>query len=233
MSEERWDRLRQLFHHALDLPLPDRDAFVKSCSDASLRNELESLLGGADGHVLDSPVLQGVREAIKAAINDTANIANSEGVGSTQSVSGARSLPPDFGNYHILGVLGEGGMGIVYLAEQRQPIRRRIALKVLKHGDIGSSVAARFESESQALALMDHINIAHVFDAGTTSTGQPYFAMEYVPGIPITDYCDRFFFNFQRASAPLPKGLSGNSPCPSERRNSSRHKTFKCSCDAE
>jgi non-specific serine/threonine protein kinase/serine/threonine-protein kinase len=89
-----------------------------------------------------------------------------------------------------MGVLGEGGMGIVYLAEQREPIRRRVALKVLKHGDAGSSVA-RFESESQALALMDHPNIACVYDAGTTPNGRPYFVMEYVSGIPITDYCDR------------------------------------------
>jgi serine/threonine protein kinase len=98
---------------------------------------------------------------------------------------------PYFGRYHAMGVLGEGGMGIVYLAEQREPIRRRVALKVLKYGDAGSSVAARFESESQALALMDHPNIAQVYDAGVTPEGRPYFAMEYVPGIPITDYCDR------------------------------------------
>ncbi|MBV8810181.1 MAG: serine/threonine protein kinase, partial [Acidobacteriaceae bacterium] len=104
---------------------------------------------------------------------------------------------PDFGSYHTIGVLGEGGMGIVYLAEQRAPIRRRVALKVLKRGDPGSSVLARFESESQALAMMDHPNIARVYDAGTTANGSPYFAMEYVPGIPITDYCDRNLLGFR------------------------------------
>jgi WD40 repeat protein len=103
---------------------------------------------------------------------------------------------PDFGSYHTIGVLGEGGMGIVYLAEQHEPIRRRVALKVLKHGDGGPSIMARFESESQALALMDHPNIAQVYDAGTTSNGRSYFAMEYVPGIPITDYCDRNLLGF-------------------------------------
>ena len=103
----------------------------------------------------------------------------------------------DFGPYHTIGVLGEGGMGIVYLAEQREPVRRRVALKVLKSGDAGSTVLARFESESQALALMDHPNIARIHDAGTTSTGRPYFAMEYVPGIPITDYCDRNLLGFR------------------------------------
>ena len=104
---------------------------------------------------------------------------------------------PDFGPYHTMGVLGEGGMGIVYLVEQREPVRRRVALKVLKSGDAGSTVLARFESESQALALMDHPNIARVYDAGTTSTGRPYFAMEYVPGIPITEYCDRNLLGFR------------------------------------
>lgn len=116
----------------------------------------------------------------------------------------ADSVPqtlPDFGPYHTIGVLGEGGMGIVYLAEQREPVRRRVALKVLKSGDLGSTVLARFESESQALALMDHPNIARIFDAGTTSGGRPYFAMEYVPGIPITDYCDRNLLGFQERLA--------------------------------
>src|SRR6516162_7610092 len=85
---------------------------------------------------------------------------------------------PDFGSYHAVGVLGEGGMGIVYLAEQREPIRRRVALKVLKHGDDRPSFFARFESERQALAMMDHPNIARVYDAGATEDGRPYFAME-------------------------------------------------------
>jgi eukaryotic-like serine/threonine-protein kinase len=104
---------------------------------------------------------------------------------------------PDFGPYHTIGVLGEGGMGIVYLVEQREPVRRRVALKILKSGDAGSTVLARFESESQALALMDHPNIARVYDAGTTSSGRPCFAMEYVPGIPITEYCDRNLLGFR------------------------------------
>jgi serine/threonine protein kinase len=104
---------------------------------------------------------------------------------------------PDFGSYHAIGVLGEGGMGIVYLAEQREPIRRRVALKVLKRGDDRPSFIARFESERQALALMDHPSIARVYDAGAAADGRPYFAMEYVPGIPITEYCDRNLLGFR------------------------------------
>ncbi len=95
------------------------------------------------------------------------------------------------GRYKLLSVLGEGGMGIVYLAEQEGQIRRKVALKVIKPGMDSKRVIARFETERQALALLDHPGIAQVYDAGTTETGRPYFVMEYVRGLPITDYCDR------------------------------------------
>ncbi len=95
------------------------------------------------------------------------------------------------GPYRILEVLGEGGMGIVYLAEQDRPIRRRVALKLIKPGMESGQVLARFESERQALALMSHPNVAKVLDAGVSVDGRPYFVMEYVPGEPITAYCDR------------------------------------------
>lgn len=95
------------------------------------------------------------------------------------------------GPYKILVTLGEGGFGIVYLAEQEKPIRRQVALKIIKLGMDTKQVVARFESERQALAMMDHPNIAKVFDAGATKTGRPYFVMELVRGRPITDYCDQ------------------------------------------
>jgi serine/threonine protein kinase/tetratricopeptide (TPR) repeat protein len=97
----------------------------------------------------------------------------------------------DFGRYRILRPLGEGGMGTVYLAEQREPIRRQVALKVVKLGMDTSQVLARFAIERQALAIMDHPNIARIFDAGATRKGRPYFVMEYIEGSPITQYCDR------------------------------------------
>ncbi|MBL7187940.1 MAG: serine/threonine protein kinase [Phycisphaerae bacterium] len=95
------------------------------------------------------------------------------------------------GRYKLLHALGEGGMGIVYLAEQKQPIRRQVALKVIKPGMDSKRVIARFEAERQALALLDHPNIAHVHDAGTTEAGRPYFVMEYVKGLSIAEHCDR------------------------------------------
>src|SRR6476660_5868228 len=97
----------------------------------------------------------------------------------------------DFGRYRVVRSLGEGGMGTVYLAEQSEPIRRRVALKVVKLGMDTAQVLARFDNERQALAMMDHPNIARIFDAGATSRGRPYFVMEYIEGAPITEYCDR------------------------------------------
>ena len=101
------------------------------------------------------------------------------------------SAPPDVDGYEIIRALGEGGMGIIYLARQKQPIQRQVALKVVKAGMDSKQVIARFEAERQALALLDHPNVAHVYDAGMTKDGHPYFSMEYVSGPPITEYCDR------------------------------------------
>src|SRR5262245_55913660 len=94
------------------------------------------------------------------------------------------------GPYNLLQQIGEGGMGTVFMAEQTQPVQRKVALKVVKPGMDSRQVIARFEAERQALALMDHPNIARVFDAGTTDGGRPYFVMELVKGVPITTYCD-------------------------------------------
>jgi serine/threonine protein kinase len=95
------------------------------------------------------------------------------------------------GNHKLLEQIGEGGMAVVYMAEQEKPLRRRVALKIIKLGMDTKSVIARFEAERQALAVMDHPNIAKVFDAGTTETGRPYFVMELVRGVSISEYCDR------------------------------------------
>src|SRR5258707_10870037 len=94
------------------------------------------------------------------------------------------------GSYKLLEKIGEGGCGVVYVAQQERPVRRRVALKVIKLGMDTQQVVARFEAERQALALMDHPHIAKVFDAGATENGRPFFVMELVKGIPITRYCD-------------------------------------------
>lgn len=115
-----------------------------------------------------------------------------EDVGSTTTASTVPGdHPPHIGPYHLVGVVGEGGMGIIYRAEQLHPVRRCVALKVIKLGMDTREVVARFAAEQQALALMDHPNVAHVYDAGATEQGRPYFAMEYVEGVPISRFCAR------------------------------------------
>src|SRR5262249_39095009 len=93
------------------------------------------------------------------------------------------------GRYTLVEIIGEGGMGSVYLAEQTEPVKRQVALKLIKGGTDSRAVLARFDAERQALALMDHPNIARVYDGGTTAQGQPFFVMELVRGIPLTEFC--------------------------------------------
>lgn len=118
--------------------------------------------------------------------SDPRNLARQFAEQRQQAEPGASQIGP----YRILDRLGEGGMGVVYLAEQVKPIHRRVALKIVKSGMDSKQVIARFEAEREALALMNHRNVARVLDAGSTDQGRPYFVMEYVPGIPITEYCD-------------------------------------------
>ena len=114
----------------------------------------------------------------------------SGGNGSETKTPAPISRPKRIGPYTILETLGEGGMGVVYLAEQTEPVRRRVALKIIKPGMDSSQVLARFESERQAMAMMNHVFVAKVFDADITEDGRPYFVMEHVPGVSITEYCD-------------------------------------------
>jgi eukaryotic-like serine/threonine-protein kinase len=124
--------------------------------------------------------------------NDPQKAPSPDGADRTLSAGASGSMAAgQIGPYRLLQVLGEGGMGEVWLAEQTKPIHRTVALKLIKTGMDTKAVVARFESERQALALMDHPNIARVFDAGATPEGRPYFVMEYVPGLPITEYCDK------------------------------------------
>ena len=118
-----------------------------------------------------------------------------EDLGATHTEHSGSGSAETIGPYHLQQKLGEGGMGEVWLAEQQEPVKRRVALKVIKKGMDSKQVVARFEAERQALALMDHPAVAKVFDAGTTPRGRPYFAMEYVRGVPINEYCDRHRLN--------------------------------------
>jgi len=159
-------------------PGPERAAYLDSeCrTNPELRARVEMML---EGHVNAKDFL----EILPNAVPPDRSITSSEAAELEQ-------LGSRIGPYKLLQKLGEGGCGIVYLAEQEQPVRRRVALKIIKLGMDTRSVIARFEAERQALALMDHPNIAKVFDAGVTETGRPYFVMELVRGIRISEYCD-------------------------------------------
>jgi serine/threonine protein kinase len=109
----------------------------------------------------------------------------------TMPDSEKKEFPKSIGHFKIIDIIGKGGMGEVYLAQQEKPIKRKVALKVIKPGMDSHEILARFESEQQALALMNHPSIAQVYESGLTEQGHPFFAMEYVPGLPITEYCDK------------------------------------------
>jgi serine/threonine protein kinase len=168
------DRTESVFAAAVDLPADARAAYLAEvcAADPGLRARIEALLRAHDraGHLLDRPPADAGR-------------------------TGAYTPPAErpgavIGPYKLLQEIGEGGMGTVFMAEQQEPVKRLVALKLIKPGMDSAQVIARFEAERQALALMDHPNIAHVYDAGTTPDGRPYFAMELVKGVPITRFCD-------------------------------------------
>ena len=173
-----WERIKQVLAEAAVRNTPaERAAYLDGAcrGDERLRAEVEKLLLAHDqaGAFLEDPVAppQHSTFVLPATLTEK---------------------PGDkIGHYKLLQQIGEGGCGVVYMAEQEEPIRRRVALKVIKLGMDTRQVVARFEAERQALALMDHPNIAKVLDAGATDAGRPYFVMELVRGIKVTDYCDQ------------------------------------------
>src|SRR5262245_35832769 len=174
-----WDpEANDLFLRALEIPEPDRGRFLDdACAgNPQLRTRVDGLLRASEqaGSFLGRPIV----DPEMTATPTPAPAAPALGPGTA------------VGPYKLIEEIGEGGMGTVYLARQTEPVRRLVALKVIKAGMDSGQVLARFEAERQALALMDHPNIAKVLDAGATPAGRPYFAMELVKGVPITRHCD-------------------------------------------
>ena len=170
---------------------PARQAFLdQACAgQPALRERLESLLSAEAeaGKFFQAATVAPGELARRLAGEQPPPASSAE----PAPVALAEGLGTRIGNYKLLQKIGEGGCGVVYMAEQERPIRRRVALKIIKLGMDTKSVIARFEAERQALAMMDHPNIARVLDAGATDTGRPFFVMELVRGIKITDYCDQ------------------------------------------
>ncbi len=177
MNPERFARLNEIVLTVLRLPESERDGYLReACAeDASLRAEAESLIArrGEDATL--------ERDAFVRSLLET--------VGEATAAPVSGFAPRQVGPYRLVGILGEGGMGTVYHARQVEPISREVALKLVSSGHDSDSMRARFESERQVLALMDHPNIARVLDAGSDVEGRPYFVMELVRGVPITQYC--------------------------------------------
>ncbi len=163
----------------------ERAAYLsEACgSDAELRRQVDRLLAA---HPQVGSFLQDVGAAHPSS---RGGVGQARG-GATVDALVTESPGTVIGPYKLLQQIGEGGMGVVWMAEQTQPVQRKVALKVIKPGMDSRQVIARFEAERQALAIMDHVNIARVFDGGTTESGRPYFVMELVHGVPITKYCD-------------------------------------------
>jgi serine/threonine protein kinase/formylglycine-generating enzyme required for sulfatase activity len=179
LDSEFFKRISEIFEEARRLDGGARRQYLEeACAgDAAIRGEVDSLLASHDdgGGILGETELGHALGASTASLLGTAELASSS---------------ERIGPYRVLDVLGEGGMGIVYLAEQTHPVRRKVALKAIKLGMDSREVLTRFEAERQALALMNHPNIAQVYDAGHDDDGRPYFVMEFVPGTPLTKYAD-------------------------------------------
>jgi WD40 repeat protein len=180
------DSIRTIFAEALEIEDADERAtfLARACGpDLSLRRDIEGLLeaqNAAGSFLPDRPGGEAAPTVFQAARLD----------GAAATVPLLEKPGDRIGRYKLLEKIGEGGCGVVYMADQEEPVRRRVALKVIKLGMDTKQVVARFEAERQALALMDHPNIAKVLDAGATGTGRPYFVMELVRGVRITEYCD-------------------------------------------
>ena len=181
MSKEPKD-IKAIFSEAIEKQTPEELAAYldEVCgNDAELRSKIEALLKAHE----EAGSFMNIDDGEPDVTLDGSSI---EGLGTM------------IGRYELLSLIGEGGMGLVYLAEQKEPVRRKVVLKIIKPGMDSKQVVARFEAERQALAVLDHPNIAHVFDAGATAAGMPYFVMEYVKGMSITRYCDEHKLNIEQ-----------------------------------
>jgi serine/threonine protein kinase/Flp pilus assembly protein TadD len=179
MNPERFARLREILLNVAPLTASERESYLdRACAgDLDLRREVESLLE------------RGVEDDELPAMIRTGGAARRFDMLPVAEWSPGDRFPEQIGPYRVLGILGRGGMGVVYLAEQAEPLRREVAIKLVQPGFDQRSVLARFETERHALALMEHPGIARVLDAGAAADGRPYFVMEVVRGVPITEYC--------------------------------------------
>ena len=254
-------RVQAVFLSAVEChePAARAAALDRECStDLELRQRVEALLRAYDQpeSLLDVPSVRPPDRALTAPLE--ADNDQSEGDGNGPAAGAtfdytpvpggptAAAPKPDnqapppltegpgtrIGPCKLLQKIGEGGMGAVYMADQEKPVRRRVALKIIKPGMDSEQVVARFEAERQALAMMDHQNIARVFDAGTTEAGRPYFVMELVQGVPITEYCDEARLTPRERLELFIAGLPGDPARAPEGDHPPRHQAVERPRDA-
>ena len=199
------------------LPGGPPSSTASAATDAELRQRVDALLKAHDnpGSFLDRPAVAPAPTLDEVLPPGRADVPAAEATGTV------------IGPYKLLQQIGEGGMGTVFMAEQTQPVQRKVALKVIKAGMDSRQVIARFEAERQALAMMDHVNIARVFDAGATEAGRPYFVMELVHGVPITKYCDDNHLTPRAAAGAVRAGLPGDPARPPEGDHPPRHQAVQ------
>ncbi len=202
VDPEIWASVEAHFDALRELSPEKRADALEAIADQEVRRQVAALLEhSGEWETLAAAIRSMAAQAGVGAAQTHSDPDNSPTEAShspTQTMGAGETAGTVIGRYRLLQKIGEGGMGEVWLAEQREPVRRRVALKLVKAGMNTREVIARFESERQALALMEHPAIAKVLDAGSTDQGAPYFVMEYVAGVPITAYCDNHRLNTRR-----------------------------------
>ena len=232
MNEVDQDRVRadEIFFAAIDIESDaERTAYVEQAcgDDGQLRAKVERLLSA----VAESETFFSADAPTHIT---TAEVAETlDGIGGILEQAGRvfeddEEVGKQIGPYKLLRKIGEGGSGNVYMAEQSAPVQRLVAFKIIKRGMDTKSVIARFEAERQTLAMMEHPNIAHVYDAGETETGRPYFVMELVHGIPITALLQREPVGYPPAPRTVHPGLLCHPARASKGHHPSRHQALQC-----
>lgn len=198
MNSERRQLVEEIASYALELPMRRRREYIATAceGDETLLREVEELLSmdstvSKRGVTRDSDSDPTRREVRRPAPDPETTDMRKERITLGQAPRPASGIPMTVGPFRVVGLLGEGGMGAVYLAEQHEPVHRRLAVKVIRAEFTSPRAEARFDAERQALARLSHPNIARLYEAGTTAEGFPYFAMEYCPGMDVCKYCDK------------------------------------------
>ena len=214
MNSAHWEKIQKLFHDAADLPVAEQQAFLNTAceGDSTLIADVMTLL--TEDSRGDSLLDQSVTQVAHVAVDPGPEFLISQ----------------ELGPYKVKKVLGEGGMGVVYLAE-REDLQSLVAIKILRDAWLSPARRDRFATEQRTLAELNHPSIARLYDADTLADGTPCFVMEYVEGIPLTDYCNQYQCSIRTPYSVVSRGLRSGAVCAPTRSDPSRFEAFKYSCE--